>query len=147
MSENLKKLYLQYNPITTKTGAAARVSFLFSEIEEAHGLDEARRMFAEWATSPTASEINKLKGWRLIERYDDMLEPNVRELARQVEADNAKLSDDEQLTPRRKPSRETIEAYLRGLLRDRREAMAADTWDGPTPDDAAWRRPLTEDDL
>jgi hypothetical protein len=86
MSENLEKLYLHYNPITTKTGAAARISFLFHEIEEAHGLDEARRMFARWATPPTASETIKLKGWRLIEMYDAMKEPNVREMARQVGA-------------------------------------------------------------
>jgi len=76
-----------------------------------------------------------------------MKEPNVREMARQVEAANAKLPDDEQLTPRREPSRETIEAYLRELLRERREAMAVGAWEGPTPDDAAFARPLSEDDL
>jgi hypothetical protein len=138
MSENLKKLYLQVNPITTKTGAAMRVMFLFHEIEEAHGTDEARRMFENWAKPPTANEINKLKGWRLIERYDAMKDKNVRELARQIEAQNASLPDDEQLTPRRKPSRETIEAYLRELLRQRRDEMTSGTWDGPKPDD--WNR-------
>ncbi|MCA1514543.1 hypothetical protein N2605_16305 [Bradyrhizobium yuanmingense] len=140
MSENLKKLFLQSNPTTTKTGAAMRVSFLFHEIEEAHGLDVARAMFEKWAKPTTQNELNKLKGWRLIERYDDMLEPNVRELARQIEAENAKLPDDEQLTPRRKPSRETIEAYIRELLRERRKAIEAGTWDGPVSEDAVWRR-------
>ncbi|MGJ4908857.1 hypothetical protein [Bradyrhizobium sp. HKCCYLS2033] len=132
MSSNL--LQDKYHPVESKSGAAIRVMKLFAEIERAHGTEEARRMFEQWAKKPTKNEIIKLKGWRLIERYDHMSEPNVRALARQVATENAALPEHEQLTPRFRPSVQTIESYLRELLRERRNGMQDGTWDGPGAD-------------
>jgi hypothetical protein len=149
MSEKL--LQDKYHPIESKSGAATRVMKLFWEVEKHHGTDEARRIFERWARHPTQAEINKLKGWKLIERYDDMDDQNVRELARQIEAANAKLPNDQQLTPRPRPTRETIEAYLRELLRQRRDGIKDGTWDGPGHDPFASARAMLlkdpEDDL
>lgn len=147
MSENLRKLFLQANPVTSKSGAAFRVSFLFEEIAEAHGIEAAREMFETWAKPPTQSDINRLKGWRLIERYDTMEVGNVRALSRQIHDENSKLGADEQLTPRFRPTRETIEAYLRELLRDRRKAARDGTWTGPLPPKLFWKKDLTEEDF
>ena len=133
MSEKLLKLFLMDNPIATKTGATVRVSMLFNEIESLHGKKAAQQIFDKWGTPKSKRELNERKGWRLLERLDWMPEPNIAEFARQIEAENAALPDDDQLTPRRRPTLATIDHYLRELIRQRRVAIEAGTWDGPVP--------------
>jgi len=134
MSENLKKLFLQQNPIETKSGAAMRIMDLFDEIEATHGTEQARRLFEKWGKEPTPAELIKLKGWRALERYDQMPgRKNKAELTRQIIAENETLPDDEQLTPRRRPTFPTVYHWLGELLRERSAAMKAGTWDGPEP--------------
>jgi hypothetical protein len=148
MAEYLRKLYLQQNPITTKMGAIARVSDLFQQIEEIHGLDAAREIFENVSTPVAQNKFNQWKGWRLIAMYDQMAQPNVRALSREIERENAARSIEEQLTPRFRPSRETIESYLRELLRERRKSIQAGSWAGPRPGE--WwpvLEPVSEEDL
>jgi hypothetical protein len=137
MSEKLWRLFLQENPVETKSGAAMRVMELFYQIEEAHGTEQARLLFERWATRPSQSEQNKLKRWRIIERYDAMQIKNQAQLAREIVEANEKLPEDEQLTPSFRPSYPTVYDYIRTLLRERREAVKAGTWDGPGYDPLA----------
>jgi hypothetical protein len=152
MSENLKKLFLQLNPVSTKSGAAMRVTDLFYEIEAAHGSEAARLMFERWAKEPTPAEIIKLKGWRILERYDllpldEKGRKNKAQLAREIVVENEALPDDEQVTPRRRPTFPTVYAYIGTLLRERRDAMEAGTWDGPDPDPLGGPIVLEDGDL
>jgi hypothetical protein len=139
MRDKLWQLVLRTNPVETKSGAAMRVADLFYQIEEAHGTEEARRLFDRWAKTPSQSEINKLKGWRILERYDELKigssgRKNKAQLAREIYADNERLPTDQQVTPRPRPTLQAIDHYIRDLIREREKAMKAGTWDGPIPD-------------
>ncbi len=131
MSENLLKLFLQTNPVASEAGAVMRVMLLFQEIEEAHGTERARGFFKRWAAPPGKNEINRLKGWRILERLDRMRPRNKSQLAREIVAENLALPLGEQLTPRPRPSYATVYDFIRTLERERTAAMALGTWDGP----------------
>lgn len=106
--------------IETKDGATAVVADIFLLIAHFHGGKEAGRLFRQQSTT-SKSDVNRMKGQLLLARYDAMKVKNISKLAEQIEAENAKLPADKQLTPRRRPSRQTIDAYLRQLRRDRRD--------------------------
>jgi hypothetical protein len=129
MSRNLLKLFS--GEINTTRGARLRILRLFYEIEDHHGTDETRRLFAERAKPPTKRELAERKEHALLSRYDRMPVPNVMQLAREVAAENKALPADEQLTPRGSTSEATITCYIRGLLKERKQAIAEGTWSGP----------------
>ena len=129
MSENL--IMLSINDVTTIDGACMEAQKLFMHLEKHHGADEARKIFREWGKKLTKNRINELKAWALLRRYDAMERPNVSELARQVVAENAALPEDNQLTPRFRPTLPTVDKYLRLLLTKRGEGLKNGTWEGP----------------
>jgi hypothetical protein len=130
MSENLIKLF-KFD-MTQLAGAELEAWKLFLLIKQHHGETEARRIFREWGKEPSKNRINELKNWALLQRFDEMEKPTVAELARQVVEENAGLSEEEQLTPRYRPTLPTVDKHLRNLLRERREGLKAETWEGPT---------------
>jgi hypothetical protein len=135
MSRNLLKLFP--GDIRTAHGARLRILRLFYEIEDHHGTDETRRLFAERTKKPSKRELAERKEHLLLQRFDAMPVPNVMELARDIVAENKTLPPDEQLTPRGSTSEATITHYIRELLRKRKAAIADGTWAGPPwwPDD------------
>jgi hypothetical protein len=130
MSENLIK-YILFD-ITTLAGAQMEALKLFRQIETHHGREKAQEVFRELGKPLSKSRTNELKNWVLLERYDAMEKPIVAELARQVVEENARLSEEHQLTPRYRPTLPTVDKHLRNLLRERQEGLKAETWEGPT---------------
>ncbi|WP_316196852.1 hypothetical protein [Bradyrhizobium sp. SZCCHNS3053] len=133
MSEKLLHMFLQANPIETEVGAAMRVMMLFNEIEKVHGAECAKALFERWALKPSQREINKLKGWKILERLDRMTPPNKAKLAREIVEENMSLPDDQQVTPRLRPTYSSLYDYIRTLERERKEGIADGTWRGPRP--------------
>jgi hypothetical protein len=130
MSENLLKYFA--GPIETVVGAERLALRLFLDIERHHGEDEARRIFARWGKEPTKNEIAEAKTFKVLDRYDNMLpEPNVMALARELAAENISLPPADQITARGSTTAATIEHHIRDLLRRRKAAVAAGTWQGP----------------
>jgi hypothetical protein len=130
MSENLIKYTL--NDITTLAGAQMEALKLFRQIETHHGRARAQEIFKELGKPLSKARANELKNWALLKRVDAMEKPNVAELARQVVEENAALPEDQQLTPRYRPTLPTVDKHLRNLLRERQEGLKAGTWEGPT---------------
>jgi hypothetical protein len=130
MSENLIKLF--NNDITSIGGAQLEAWKLFLLIKQHHSEKEARRIFFEWGKPVSKNRTNELKNWVLLQRLDSMEKPNVAELARQIVEENSHLGDDQQLTPRYRPTLPTVDKHLRNLLRERQEGLRAETWEGPT---------------
>jgi hypothetical protein len=130
MSENLIKHVL--NDVTTPGGAQMEALKLFKQIETHHGRERARAIFGELGKPLSKARANELRNWALLERYDAMEKPIVAELARQVVKENAGLPEEQQLTPRYRPTLPTVDKHLRNLLRERQEGLKAETWEGPT---------------
>jgi hypothetical protein len=130
MSENLIKYVV--NDITTLGGAQMEALKLFRQIETHHGRERAQAIFRELGKFLSKARANELKNWALLERYDAMEKPIVAELARQLVEENAGLPEEQQLTPRYKPTLPTVDKHLRNLLRERQEGLKAETWEGPT---------------
>jgi hypothetical protein len=122
---------MQLTSFRAKFGVRFVLAGLLERLVAVHGRVEAHRLLALCGGPQEKNDINRMKGWALLERYDAMPVKNVRGLARQIYDENAKLPDDNQLTPRPKPTLPTIESYLRELLRQRREECEAGTWRGP----------------
>jgi hypothetical protein len=130
MSENL--IMLMRHDIATPSGAQLEALKLFRQIETHHGREAAQAIFRELGKPLSKARANELKNWALLERYDAMEKPIVAELARQIVEENARLSEEEQLTPRFRPTLPTVDKHLRNLLRERQEGSRAETWEGPT---------------
>lgn len=130
MSENLVKL--STNDVTQLAGAQLEAWKLFLLIKQHHGEKEARRIFKKWGKDASRKEINELKNWALLQRYDAMAEPNVAELARQIVDLNATLPKDQQLTPRYRPTVTSLDKHLRLLLKRRETGLRNGAWEGPT---------------
>jgi hypothetical protein len=136
MSENLLKLFA--GPIESIEGAERHALRLYLEIEKHHGEQEARRIFTNRGRKPTKKEVAERKRFKILERYDFMPEPNVMELARQLEVESKTLPPDEQITPRGSKTQATIDHHIRSLLKRRKEEIAAGTWEGPPWDWSNW---------
>lgn len=130
MSENLITLFR--HDITTPSGAQLEALKLFRQVETHHGRETAQAIFRELGKPISKARINELKNWALLERYDMMEKPNVAELARQIVEENARLTEEQQLTPRYRPTLPTVDKHLRNLLRERQEGLRAETLEGPT---------------
>ncbi|MCK1707618.1 MULTISPECIES: hypothetical protein [unclassified Bradyrhizobium] len=130
MSEKLVQLFKA--DVTQLAGAQLEAWKLFLLIKQHHSEKEAREIFFEWGKPPSKTRINELKNWALLQRYDSMEKPNVAELARQIVEENSHLAEDQQLTPRYRPTLPTVDKHLRNLLRERQEGLQAGTWEGPT---------------
>ena len=59
---------------------------------EMHGLDAAKRIFAELGKPMATREKNAYEAWKLLNRYESMEKPNVRELARQLAKEHKNTS-------------------------------------------------------
>jgi hypothetical protein len=130
MSENLRKLF--HPQIETIDGAERHALRLFLEIERHHGEAEARRIFTERGREPAKTEIAEWKIFQLLDRYDNMKpEPNVMELARQLDCESRTLPPEEQLLPRGGTTVSTIDHYIREQIRRRKAKITDGTWDGP----------------
>jgi hypothetical protein len=129
MSENLLKD--EFHPIESVSGASVRAYRLFREIEKHHGTEEARRIFRAWSKAPSKKQINEIKAWRILDRFDAMQPQNVAELARQLVSENETLPEEDRLTPRGKPTLPTVDKYIRLLLKKREDKLVAGTWIGP----------------
>jgi hypothetical protein len=130
MSENLIDLFR--NDITTPGGAQMEALKPFRQLETHHGRETAQKIFGELGKPLSQKRANELKNWELLKRYDSMEKPIVAELARQVVEENARLPEEQQLTPRYRPTLPTVDKHLRNLLRDRQEGLKAGKWEGPT---------------
>jgi hypothetical protein len=129
--ENHLNSLMRSNTFQTGAGVGLILIGLLDRLIAVHGRVEAHRLLAAYAGPQEKNDINRLKGWALLERFDAMPVKNVRGLSRQIYEENAKLAEDKRLTPRPRPELTAIEAYLRELLRQRREECQAGTWQGP----------------
>ncbi|HEY8336707.1 MAG TPA: hypothetical protein VIQ05_23185 [Tardiphaga sp.] len=141
MSENLLKNAFQ--PIETQFGASMRALSLFLQIEQHHGTDAAREIFANLGKPLSKRQIMKRRKFALLQRIDDLPDGNVSELARRILEENTTLPLEDQMTPRGSTSFPTVYHYLLDLIKERETAIAKGTWDGPPWE---WSHPR-EDDL
>jgi hypothetical protein len=106
----------------TPWGAAREARSLFFVIVQHHGEAVAKKMFTNIAaTWNTKTEQARQRGYKILKRYDDMPEPNVMELARQLSEDGLGTVA-------------TVDHRIRELLRKRKKAIAEGTWCGPGND-------------
>jgi hypothetical protein len=124
MSKNLialflKPLWASDRPLD-EDHVRACVGLVFSLAVEHIGEQQAYDIFGNFGPPPKRT-MQQRKNWDLLRRYDKMEpKPNADKLARELAAKGA---GDEG----------SIARNLRRLLKDRREAMAAKTWNGPFP--------------
>jgi hypothetical protein len=72
-----------------------RLFNLFRQFVGRHGLERTRIMFANYATEPNQEQMNELERLETLRRLDAMPKPSVRQLARDILADEGiKPSDD-----------------------------------------------------
>lgn len=102
----------------TLRGANRVAREVFIAIRKHHGEDEARRIFETLAKGITKADERRMEREVILERYDQMSEPNVMELARQLEEEGYGTAA-------------TVDHRIRELLRMRKAAIAEGTWDGP----------------
>ena len=114
------------------TGAKHLAHLLFMIIREHHNDRTARRIFAIWGTPPTDSRRKEIANLALLDRYDMMKRPNVRQLARELAEENKALPRNKQrgagsIVPA------DLEQQIRRVRRERAAAIKAGTWLGPFP--------------
>jgi hypothetical protein len=102
----------------TLRGAERVAKELFRAIEKHHGQEEARRIFKIVAEGITKTDERRMERDAILERFDQMSDPNVMELARQLEAEGY-------------GTQATIDHRIRELLRKRKTGIAEGTWTGP----------------
>src|ERR1700730_10148822 len=76
------------------------VAWLYETIEEFHGEEKTRRMFAPYGRSLTPSDISKRKNMQLLFHYYSMRNPNKQKLAEQLAGMNKTLPRDKRYGPR-----------------------------------------------
>jgi hypothetical protein len=82
------------------TGAAEKAAYyLFDNIREQLGVEEARRIFLKFGKDPSPTKLKKIKNAGVLDRYDMMKpRPNIAELARQMFAENQALPSGQRST-------------------------------------------------
>jgi hypothetical protein len=74
--------------------------YLFRDITERIGVDQAREIFAHYAQPPGAEALKKWRHESLLWRYDQMRpRPNVKQFVKMIVEENAKLPRREQHGP------------------------------------------------
>jgi hypothetical protein len=117
--------WIWFSSVETIEGAMDRVAWLYSHIEKHHGPEATRKIFLTLGRKMSKTRINELKNQSLLWLYDQMREPkNVAELAREVVEKNAERSEEDQLTPRFRPSLSTVDKHIRLLLEKRKRTGA-----------------------
>jgi hypothetical protein len=116
----------------TILGARHMAQLLFMVIREHQGDRTARRIFAMWGTPPTDSRLKEIANLGLLDRYDMMKRPNVRQLALELAEENKALPRNKQrgagsIVPA------DLEQQIRRVRRERAAAIKAGTWLGPFP--------------
>lgn len=76
----------------TPSGWKGVLEQLLGFCAEMHGLDAAKRIFAELSKPMTTREKRAYEAWKLLHRYESMEKPNVRELARQLAKEHKNTS-------------------------------------------------------
>jgi hypothetical protein len=108
--------------IDTMPGAKYAASLLFCLIEKHHGLAAARSIFNMFGTPPSAARINHIKNLGLLDRYDMMKpKPNVQRLAKELAAENEKLSREERWGPRGTTDPLVLDKHIRRLIQKRKK--------------------------
>jgi hypothetical protein len=108
--------------VETIDAATERVAWLYSHIEKHHGPEQARGIFLSFGKKMGKNRIREMKNRGLLWRYDQMEEPNVAALAREIVEKNAERSKEDQLTPGFRPSLPTVDKHLRLLIEKRAKA-------------------------
>jgi hypothetical protein len=131
MPDDDQSMLLWLTSVETIRAATERVEWMYSHIEKHHGAEAASKIFLTFGKKLSKTRLNRLKNMNLYWLFDQMEDPNVAALAREVFEKNAERSRNDQLTPRPNPSVPTLEKHLRELIKKRDEAERAGTWKGP----------------
>lgn len=116
----------------TVCGAKHMAQLLFMVICEHHGDRTARRIFAIRGKPPTPTRLKQIANFGLLDSYDMMKRPNVRQLADQLAEEHKTLPKAKQRGACSTKPRD-LEQQIRRQLRQRRKAIKAGTWWGPFP--------------
>jgi len=130
MPDDDQSMSLWLTSVETIDAATERVAWTHSHIEKHHGPEATREIFLTFCKRLSNTRLYEHKKRDLLWMYDQMQEPNVAALAREVVEKNAERSKENQLTPRFRPSITTVDKYLRNLLEEREEAQRAGIWEG-----------------
>ena len=98
---------------------------LFHEMRTEIGLEDARRIFKEFAGPATAKQRAGWKNMDLVARYDCMTPPNVAQLARELAEENRNLPRELRHGPTGSTDPTVLEKQIRRLLKKRALAKRA----------------------
>jgi hypothetical protein len=123
-------------PIETPYGARMRVRVLYEALANQFGKKEASQILEEYGAPQTPAQANLEKNWKLLQRYDDMKEPNVSKLAHVLVSENiemakGKVPASHRHGPRGSTNVESMRRHIERWIGRREEGRQAGTWRGP----------------
>jgi hypothetical protein len=131
LHEERRRVEADLPPVSTLHGAQLHLLWAFTQINHHHGLEKTRVMFSNYCREPGSPELCDMYELQLLQRLDTMKpEPNVKELARLMVAENATSpTPDPKLIPEYDGDegriRANLEQYIYRLKKKRGELMAS----------------------